>query len=137
MTELLIVTLIALPLGLLLALQWLALLRARKSVGRAVPQTAIVDNAIDDDCRVYFFHAAHCGPCRAISPLVDSLRQEHRNLIKVDVAEHPELAREFGIRATPSFIAVSGSTIRAVKLGAPGKAWLKAHLTDCKAVSHE
>ncbi|HEY9147417.1 MAG TPA: thioredoxin family protein [Gammaproteobacteria bacterium] len=137
MTELLIVTLIALPLGLLLAWQWSALLRARKSVGRAAPRTAIVDNGIDDDCRVYFFHAAHCSPCRAISPLVDSLRQEHRNLIKVDVAEHPELARGFGIRATPTFIAVSGSTIRAVKLGAPGEAWLQAHLTDCRAVSHE
>jgi thiol-disulfide isomerase/thioredoxin len=79
---------------------------------------------------IYFFHAAHCGPCRAIKPLVDRLSGEYPNLVQVDVAEQSELVREFGIAATPSFIAVDGARILGVKLGAVSESWLRTRLAD-------
>ena len=96
----------------------LALRRARRNEGKAAPDTAAVDGAAHADRRrVYYFFATHCGPCRAMTPVVDRLRETHRNLIKIDVAEAPDLARSFGIAATPSFVLVEDGAIRQVKLG--------------------
>jgi len=108
--------------ALLFLMQFIALRRARQSEGRAAPDTTAVDGAAQADRRrVYYFYATHCGPCRAMTPVVDRLRTEHRNLIKINVAEAPDLARGFGIAATPSFVLVEDGAIRQVKLN--GKQW--------------
>lgn len=123
-----IALLISIPLALILSWQWAALRRARHSEGKPAPDTTAVDDGIDLPHRVYFFHAAHCGPCHAVTPLVDRLRQEYPNLIKVDIADHPELARGFGVAATPSFITVTDGRIGDVRLGARSESWLRAQL---------
>lgn len=104
--------------ALLLLAQQLTLRRAKDIEGRPAPDTGAVDGeARVAGRRVYYFHSVRCGPCRAMTPIVDHLRESHRNLIKVDVAETPELARGFGIAATPSFIVVENEVVRQVKLG--------------------
>jgi thiol-disulfide isomerase/thioredoxin len=123
-----IALLIIIPLALLWFWQWTTWRRAKRSEGEPVPDTAAVDGGITSAHRVYFFHATHCAPCRAITPLVDRLRAEYPNLIKVDVARHTELTRNFGIAATPSFIAVAEGRVTEVKLGPPSEGWLRAHL---------
>lgn len=103
----------------LILMQFLALYRARRSIGAAAPDTTDLDGvAPEERRRLYYFHAAHCGPCRAMTALVDRLRPAHAHLIKVDVAERPELAYAFGIAGTPSFVLVEDGVIRQVKLGA-------------------
>jgi thioredoxin 1 len=105
--------------ALMLLMQWFVLARARRRIGTAAPDTAALDGSIADmRRRVYYFYAAHCGPCRAMTSMVDRLHPAHANLIKVDVADSPELARGFGIAATPSFVLVEDGVIRQVKLGA-------------------
>jgi len=118
--------------GILLLLWWqrVVLSRGRQSEGAMAPDTASVDGGITTDKRIYFFHASHCGPCHAIAPLVDMLCREFPNLIKVDVADHPELAQGFGIAATPSFIVVDGKRIAEVKLGGVSESWLRGHLAQ-------
>lgn len=103
---------------LVLLMQYLVARRARQIEGRSAPDTGALDGeAHGDSRRVYYFYSAHCGPCRASTPIVDRVRQAHRNLIKVDVARHVDLARAFGIAATPSFIAVEDGVITKVRLG--------------------
>jgi thioredoxin 1 len=103
---------------LLLLTQYLAMKRAKASEGQPAPNTEAVDGeAHGAERRVYYFFATHCGPCRAMTPIVDRLQAAHRNLIKINVAETPELARDFGIAATPSFIVVENDVVRQVKLG--------------------
>jgi thiol-disulfide isomerase/thioredoxin len=114
--------------ALLLLGQWLVLRRARRAEGQPAPDTSAVDHGIDAPRRVYYFYSAHCGPCRAIAPLVDRLREEYPNLIKVDVPVHLELARDFGIAATPSFIVVVEGMVSEVKLGGVSEAWLRENL---------
>lgn len=124
----------------LFLLQGLAWMRARRSQGQPAPDTADVDGAAAaDPLRVYYFYAVHCGPCRAIMPLVERLRASHRNLIKVDIADSRELARDFGVAATPSFIQVVDGIIRKVKLGGQSEAQLLAMLQPPpqKGDSHE
>lgn len=91
---------------------------ARRAQGRPAPDTRAVDgDLLPDSLRVYYFYAPHCGPCRKMTPLVDELRASHPELIKIDVSQAPELARGFGVVATPSFAVVAGGVIQRVSLG--------------------
>jgi len=108
--------------------QWRSMRKAQQTVGQAAPDTSSVDGAVDATRKVYFMHARHCRPCRAIEPLVDQLRTQHPNLIKLEISEHMALARAFRVAGTPSFIAVQNGTISAVKLGAVSEDWLLQHL---------
>lgn len=117
-------------LALIIGMQWLMWLRAKRSVGRAAPDTSSIDGpAAADARRLYYFYSASCGPCRAIKPLVEKLRQSHRNLVPVDVGQNIELARKFGIAGTPSFILVEGGSIREVLLGGQTERKLSSLLT--------
>ena len=104
--------------ALFMGMQLLMWMRARRSVGKPAPDTRSVDGAATADARrVYYFYSEHCGPCRAIGPLVERLGQAHRHLIRVDVQQHLDIARAFGIAATPSFILVQDGLVREVLLG--------------------
>ncbi|KAH3900754.1 related to thioredoxin [Saccharomycodes ludwigii] len=52
------------------------------------------------------FYATWCGPCKAISPVLEkySAEFENVNFFKVDVDESPEVAGYCGITAMPTFI---------------------------------
>ncbi|MDE2604489.1 MAG: thioredoxin family protein [Burkholderiales bacterium] len=115
--------------ALFAATQGFMWVRAKRSVGQAAPDTSSVDgSAAGDPRRVYCFHSAHSGPCRAIKPLVERLRQTHRNLIPVDIAEQIELARKFPVAGTPSFVLVENGSVREVLLGGQSKRKLVAPL---------
>ncbi|RUP25718.1 MAG: thioredoxin [Curvibacter sp.] len=104
--------------ALFAGMQLLMWIKAKRSVGSPAPDTSSIDGpAASDTRRLYYFYSASCGPCRAIKPLVEKLRQTHRNLIPVDVAQNLDLARQFGIAGTPSFILVSEGAVREVLLG--------------------
>jgi len=109
-------------------MKWLATHKASQHLGQAAPDTSAVDGAADSARRVYFFHAPYCGPCHAMMPMIDSLRADYPNLVKIDVTEHPELALAFGVSATPMFIVVRQNAISEVKLGTRRAEWLKQQL---------
>ena len=52
------------------------------------------------------FWAAWCGPCRMLSPAVDSVSEQvtGADFYKINVDEEPELAREFSIMSIPTLI---------------------------------
>lgn len=51
------------------------------------------------------FWAAWCGPCRAISPIVEEIGTEYEGkakVVKVNVDEEGELAMRYGIMSLPT-----------------------------------
>lgn len=61
------------------------------------------------------FYASWCGPCRAISPILEELASEYKDKIviyKVDVDASPDLAQAFRIRSIPAvlFIPLKGES---------------------------
>lgn len=67
------------------------------------------------------FYADWCGPCRALSPILQELSNEYQgklNIYKVDTEASPELAGVFGIRSIPSllFIPKDGKPVMAMGL---------------------
>lgn len=82
------------------------------------------------------FWAAWCGPCRAVSPVLDKLAQEKAGqikLVKVDVDRAPELSRRFAVQSIPTLMVISGGKVVARQTGAvPAPAlrsWLEQALS--------
>ena len=53
------------------------------------------------------FYADWCGPCRAVSPIVEELSEEYEGkmkFVKVNVDEAPDVAAKYGIMSIPTLI---------------------------------
>lgn len=53
------------------------------------------------------FFATWCGPCKALSPILDELSEEYKDqlyIYKVDVDQEERLSEIFGIRTVPSLL---------------------------------
>ena len=51
------------------------------------------------------FYATWCGPCKMLSPVLEELSKEiDIDIIKVDVDENNDLAKEYGVMSIPCLI---------------------------------
>ena len=57
-----------------------------------------------------------------MTPLVGRLQEQRSELVKINVLETPDLAREFGIAATPTLVLVREGRVEKVLLGAQNEA---------------
>ena len=53
---------------------------------------------------VIVFYADWCKYCKALEPTLNQLEKEGIEIIRINVDEHPELARKFGIRGLPTVL---------------------------------
>ncbi len=51
------------------------------------------------------FYADWCGPCKMLSPVLDKISEEENiDIVKINVDNDPELAKEYGIMSIPTII---------------------------------
>jgi thioredoxin 1 len=66
------------------------------------------DSAVSDGSGVWLvdFWAEWCGPCHALTPVLDELASDAREvrIAKLDVQSNPELAKRFDIQSLPTLI---------------------------------
>lgn len=73
-----------------------------------------------DGLVVIDFFAVWCGPCKAISPVLEQLSGRYNSVkfVKIDVDALPALAQKYGVTAMPTFKFVKGGLIVAEVVGA-------------------
>ena len=69
------------------------------------------------------FWAPWCGPCRAVSPVLDEIAQERPDVkvCKVNVDEEMELARQYRILSIPTLIVMRDGQAESKMVGAKTK----------------
>ena len=75
-----------------------------KNITRLSELTSLLQSA---PAAVLFFTSATCPPCKICYPIYDTLAADYPTqiaLIKIDTSAGYEIAKQYGIRATPTFI---------------------------------
>lgn len=57
---------------------------------------------IKTDTCIVDFYADWCGPCKMLLPVLDEI--DFTDVIKVNVDDYPEIAKNFGIMSIPSLL---------------------------------
>ena len=70
------------------------------------------------------FWAPWCGPCRAVVPLIDEIAREREDIkvVKVNIDEEPELAREYRVMSIPTLMVMREGKVVKKSSGARPKA---------------
>ncbi len=114
--EYIIITIIILALLLPYLLMRMA---SRAMVGKPAPRLDdVVSDAADMAKPVFlYFMSQRCGSCKPMTPLVAKEGERNPNVITIDIGKSPELGMRFGVRGTPTIMAIRDGIIERVKLG--------------------
>ena len=76
------------------------------------------------------FWAEWCGPCHAVSPVLDKIVEEHDDLVlvKVNIDEEQELASRYGVMSIPTMILFRDGEPSAAVIGAQPKSAIERAL---------
>jgi thioredoxin 1 len=95
-------------------------------------QTKVLES---DKLTVVDFWAEWCGPCRAISPLIEELSKEYNgkiNVGKLNVDHNPNVSINYGITSIPAILFIKDGKVVDKQIGAVPKSILEkkiqAHL---------
>jgi thioredoxin 1 len=77
------------------------------------------------------FWAEWCGPCHAVSPVLDRIAEEHPGelkLVKVNIDEEHELQQRYGVQSIPTMILFKNGEPAAAVVGAQPKGAIERSL---------
>ena len=76
------------------------------------------------------FWAAWCGPCRAVSPILEQIDSETEKLdvVKVNVDQEPDLAMRYNITSIPAMKVFQGGEVVHELIGARPKQAIEQEL---------
>ncbi|TAL63137.1 MAG: thioredoxin [Legionella sp.] len=75
------------------------------------------------------FWAEWCGPCRALTPILEEVAAVHgkdMTFAKINIDENPQAPAKFGVMSIPTLIIFKNGEVVAVKMGLLTKSQLSA-----------
>jgi len=72
-----------------------------------------------------YFYTNSCAACKPMTPMIDHLKKEFKNIHKINLASEMDVARAFGVMGTPATILVEDQKIKSFNLGAKTESFLR------------
>ena len=98
----------------------------------AVTETTFDEEVLKSETPVIVdFWAEWCGPCHAVSPVLDKIAEERAGelkLVKVNIDEEQMLAQRYGVMSIPTMILFRAGEPAAAAIGAMPKAAIERQL---------
>jgi thioredoxin 1 len=99
--------------------------------------TAVTESTFDQEVLssdkpvIVDFWAEWCGPCHAVSPILDKIAEERADelkLVKVNIDEEQALAERYGIASIPTMVLFKDGEPAAAAIGAQPKGAIEKQL---------
>lgn len=77
------------------------------------------------------FWAPWCAPCKALAPILESVAPAYADrltVVKLNVDEQPESAKQYGVRGIPTLLIFKAGTVVGTKVGVGSEADLKTFI---------
>jgi thioredoxin 1 len=102
------------------------------SMSTAVTESTFEQEVLSSDKPVIVdFWAEWCGPCHAVSPILDKIVEERADelkLVKVNIDEEQGLAERYGIASIPTMVLFKDGEPAAAAIGAQPKGAIETQL---------
>lgn len=99
-----------------------------------VTDATFADTVLGSDKTILVdFWAEWCGPCRAVSPILDQIGAEHADkitIMKLNVDDNPQTAAKYQITSIPAMKVYRGGEVVKTVIGAKPKPALEADLAE-------
>jgi thioredoxin 1 len=104
------------------------------STARDVTDATFADEVLNSkDTIMVDFWAEWCGPCRAVSPILDQIASEHADkikIVKLNVDDNPQMAMKYQITSIPAMKVFRGGEVVKTVIGAKPKPAIEADLAE-------
>ena len=101
-------------------------------MSNAVTESTFEQEVLQSDKPVIVdFWAEWCGPCHAVSPVLDKIAEERDGqlkIVKVNIDEEQQLAMRYGVQSIPNMILFENGEPKASAIGAQPKTALERSL---------
>jgi thioredoxin 1 len=104
------------------------------SEAREVTDETFAEDVLNSkDTIMVDFWAEWCGPCKAVSPILDQIAQEHSDkikIVKLNVDDNPQMAMRYQITSIPAMKVFRGGEVVKTVIGAKPKPAIEADLAE-------
>ena len=117
---------------IVLLLQLIPRLAARHMKGQRAPALdAVLGGRQKGQARLLlYFWSPSCGMCKNMTPVINELMALRDDVVSIDISQHFDLARAFGVMGTPALAIIEQGIVREVSLGVKSRARIVKMLED-------